>query len=298
MTAADPQAPFPCSPQRQRLPPWLRRQLAPSGQAAATRRSVDRHGLHTVCDHASCPNRNECYSRGTATFLILGQHCTRNCAFCDIQPATSPLPPPAADEPQRVAAAASELGLRHVVVTSVTRDDLADGGAGHFAATITALHSALPQATIEVLTPDFGGDHAALATVLAAGPTVFNHNLETVARLYPQVRPQAIYQRSLDLLRRAAELAPQTITKSGFMVGLGETDDEIRQLLTDLAAARVQAVTIGQYLRPSLAHHDILRFVDDAGFARYRQWASELGIGHIEAGSFVRSSYHADKMVE
>lgn len=282
--------PLPPDSQRLRLPPWLRVKTGKARQCGETRKLVSEHGLHTVCDSAHCPNIGECYSSQTATFLIMGSVCTRNCGFCAVHHGKpAPLDP---DEPQRLAEAALNLGLDCVVVTSVTRDDLEDGGAGHFAATIAALHEAgLPD--VEVLTPDFQGDRAALLTVLQAKPTVFNHNIETVRRLCPTVRPQASYDRSLQVLRAARELAPEVLRKSGFMVGLGETDEEITQLLTDLYEAGVQILTIGQYLQPSRHHLPIQRYVEPERFDEYARQAREIGIRHVLAGPFVRSSYRA-----
>ncbi|MCS6970838.1 MAG: lipoyl synthase [Planctomycetota bacterium] len=284
---------IPISPVRQRLPPWLKRRLPAGGEAARTEAIVRRLQLTTVCEEASCPNRAECWSRRAATFMLLGEACTRTCTFCDVAYDRAP-PPPAADEPLRVAAAVAELGLRFAVLTSVNRDDLPDGGAGHFAAAIRAIRERCPQTRIEVLIPDFNGDRAALATVLAAAPDVLNHNLETVPRLYPTVRPQARYRRSLQLLAETKRLAPGTPTKSGIMVGLGETDDEVHEVLADLRAAGCDIVTIGQYLRPSLQHHDVIRFVPPEVFARYEQWGRELGFRAVAAGPYVRSSYFAE----
>ena len=209
-----------------------------------------RHGLHTVCESALCPNLGECFGKGTATFLIMGDVCTRDCGFCGVTSAVpGPLDP---DEPAQVADAVARLELRHVVVTSVTRDDLPDGGSGHYVATIRAFRAAVPAATIEVLVPDFAGDQAHIGAVLAEKPDVFNHNLETVPRLYPTVRPQAVYERSLAVLRQAAQTAPEVVVKTGIMAGLGEDPEEVRVLLGDVRAAGVDVVTIGQYLRPSV----------------------------------------------
>ncbi|MFW5858566.1 MAG: lipoyl synthase [Planctomycetota bacterium] len=288
---------FPCSPTRHRLPEWFRRGLARGGQSVRTGELLARHRLHTVCREARCPNRNECFSRRVATFLILGDRCTRNCAFCNVTDHRGALPAPDPEEPARLAAAARELDLRHVVVTSVTRDDLADGGAAHFAAVITAVRAALPQAGIEVLIPDFRGDADALETVLAARPDILNHNLETVPRLYPQVRFHADYRRSLELLTRADRLAPDIRTKSGIMVGLGETDDEVAAVLGEMAAARVDIATIGQYLRPSLANHDVMRFVEPETYRRYSTIGEEFGL-RVFAGPYVRSSYNAEAVAE
>jgi lipoic acid synthetase len=252
-------------------------------------------GIHTVCQSARCPNLGDCFGRGTATFLLMGNACTRNCRFCAVDhTAPGPLDPA---EPARIAQAARMLGLSHVVITSVTRDDLPDGGAAHFAAAIAALRELLPQARVEVLVPDLRGSTEALHTVLAARPDVFGHNVETVPRLYSEVRPQADYQRSLDLLRWAAELATGIVVKSGFMVGLGESEAEVLALLADLRSAGVSAVTIGQYLQPTRAHLPVAEYVPPSIFARYRQAARDLGFRHVLSGPLVRSSYHAAEMI-
>ena len=276
--------------QRLRLPSWLRVKTGKAHLCCETRQLVANHALHTVCDSARCPNIGECYSSQTATFLIMGAVCTRNCRFCAV--AHGQPEPLEADEPRRLAEASMNLGLDYVVVTSVTRDDLEDGGAGHFAATIAALHAA-GLSEVEVLTPDFQGDRAALLTVLGALPTVFNHNVETVRRLCPTVRPQARYERSLQVLADARELAPDILRKSGFMVGLGETDEEIAGLLGDLHEAGCQILTIGQYLQPSRHHLPIQRYVEPERFDEYARQAREIGIHHVLAGPFVRSSYRA-----
>lgn len=273
-----------------RLPPWLRVKTGKARLCCETRQLVADHALHTVCDSAHCPNIGECYSSQTATFLIMGSVCTRNCGFCAVTHGR-----PSAldqDEPERLAQASVDLGLDFVVVTSVTRDDLPDGGAGHFAATIQALH-AVGIGQVEVLTPDFGGSREALQTVLQAGPTVFNHNLETVRRLCPTVRPQAGYERSLEVLAAARDLAPEILRKSGFMVGLGETEAEIEALLEDLHAAGVEILTIGQYLRPTRHHLPVQRYVEPEQFEAYAQLARQIGLSQVLAGPFVRSSYRA-----
>ena len=274
-----------------RLPDWLRVKTGKRDQGQATHALLRELGLNTVCSSARCPNLGECYGCQTATFLILGSRCTRNCGFCAV--ASGAPEPLDDDEPRRVALAAERLGLRYVVVTSVTRDDLPDGGAAHFARTITALHEALPEAQVEVLIPDFQGDRAALATVLSAGPAVLNHNLETVRRLQATVRPQAAYATSLGVLAAAGEIAPQIPRKSGLMVGLGETDEEIRAALADLAAAGVSIVTLGQYLRPTARHLPVERYVPPGQFEVYADWAREAGLAHVASSPFVRSSYHA-----
>ncbi len=284
-----------------RLPPWLKRRL-PAGQDASAINSIqamlDELKLATVCNGAHCPNRSECYACGTATFLILGDTCTRNCRFCAI-PSKKPAPP-RADEPQAVAEASARMNLKYVVITSVTRDDLPDGGADHFARTITAVQERLPEAKVEVLVPDFQGNTSAIDTVLAARPTVYNHNIETVARLYDSVRPQANYQQSLDVLayakKRATELALSTFTKSGLMVGIGETDDEVLQVMEDLLAAGCDILTIGQYLAPSDAHVPVDRFVEPEIFENWQAQAKAMGFKAAACGPFVRSSYHAGEL--
>jgi len=250
-------------------------------------------GLHTVCQSAHCPNACECFARGTATFLILGSVCSRSCGFCAVTRGVPALPDP--DEPRRVAEAAARLGLSHVVVTSVTRDDLPDGGSGHFAATIAAIR-AVCAAAVEVLTPDFQGSEACIRRVLEARPDVFNHNVETVPRLYPRVRPQAIYARSLGVLRLAAEAGEGVVTKSGLMVGLGESHDEALAVMRDLRGSGCKALTVGQYLRPSPGHLPVERFVPPEEFDAYRSEAEALGFAAVAAGPFVRSSYYADAL--
>jgi lipoyl synthase len=272
-----------------RKPEWLKKPLP---EAAALRKMeslLRRQGLHTVCESALCPNLGECFARGTATFLIMGEVCTRACAFCGVATGR----PEALDpgEPQRVAATVAELSLRHVVVTSVTRDDLPDGGAGHYAATMKAIRAQAPEATIEVLTPDLLGCIEHLDVVLTEAPEVFNHNLETVPRLYETVRPQAQYSRSLAVLRHAASQG-SGVVKTGWMVGLGETPEEVRTLLDDVAAAGVDVVTIGQYLQPSKDHARVVEYVRPEVFDRYREWGEALGL-QVHAAPFVRSSFHA-----
>jgi lipoic acid synthetase len=248
--------------------------------------------LHTVCEEAHCPNVGECWAHGTATFMLLGRVCTRACGFCAVETGR----PPAADpgEPARVADAVARLGLRHVVVTSVARDDLPDGGAGAFAATIAAIRDRRPGSAVEVLIPDFRGDPDALRTVLDAAPDILNHNIETCRRLTPRVRARARYDRTLELLGRARALGPATMrTKSGFMVGLGETWAECLEIMDDLRAARVDILTVGQYLRPSPAHLPLLRYYTPEEFATLKAEALARGFRHCEAGPLVRSSYHA-----
>lgn len=248
--------------------------------------------LNTVCRSARCPNIFECYSRKVATFLILGSQCTRGCAFCNIgQGHPEPVDP---DEPARVSEAVGRLGLRHVVVTSVTRDDLPDGGAAHFAAVLRRIRADHPGLSAEVLIPDFQGDEQALELVLAEEPDVLNHNLETVPELYPRIRPQAVYGRSLALLRWAKNRAPEVSTKSGIMVGLGETDEQVRGVLRDLREAACDIVTVGQYMRPSRAHPEVERYVHPDVFEEYAAFGRSLGVPHMFCAPLVRSSYNAE----
>ncbi len=273
-----------------RLPPELRRPTALAPETARVRKLLRACAVHTVCQEARCPNIAECFQKSTATFMILGRHCTRNCRFCAVESACpDPVDP---GEPERIAKAAGELHLKHVVLTMVTRDDLQDGGASHIAACIRALEQALPQAHTEALISDLQGNPEALQTVIQTSLAVFNHNVETVPRLYPTVRPEADYARSLQVLQFAAEAGRQAI-KSGFMVGLGETEEEVVALLQDLRSAGVQMVTIGQYLRPSLAHLPVVEYVSAEQFARYRQIGLSLGFHAVFSGPLVRSSYRA-----
>jgi len=269
----------------------MRRKIPASKHLAETREMLSSLGLNTVCQEALCPNLGECFSHSTATFMILGDTCTRNCSFCAV-PGGKPLPPDP-EEPKKVAEAARRLKLKHVVVTSVTRDDLPDGGAGHFAVTIEAIRTTLPEASVEVLTPDFKGKMDSLKTVVQARPQIYNHNLETIPRLYPGVRRGANYQRSLELIQKAKELDPDLYTKSGIMVGLGETFDEVIELMRDLRRAGCDILTIGQYLRPSARHLEIVEFVSPEMFETYRLKGLELGFKYIASAPYVRSSYHA-----
>ena len=287
----------PISPTRPRLPEWFKRSLPANAVSAETDAVVRKHGLVTVCEEAACPNRQECWSKKAATFMLMGHACTRTCTFCDVEWTKNPGPLDAS-EPERLAKAVAELGLRFAVVTSVNRDDLPDGGAPHFAATIAAIRRLSPGTLIEVLTPDFLGKAENIDTVVQAKPDVYNHNLETIARLYPTVRPQARYRRSLDLLLRVKQQAPSIKTKSGIMVGLGESDEEIRWLMDDLRASQVDIMTIGQYLRPSLEHHDILRFPTPEQFAQYERWGKEAGFAYVASGPYVRSSYFAEEVLK
>lgn len=276
-----------------RLPVWARKRLGDPGDIHRIKAILRSRGLHTVCESARCPNIGECFSKPTATFMILGDSCTRRCAFCGVGKG-APLPPDG-NEPQNIAVTAKEMGLKHVVVTSVTRDDLADGGAGHFALTIRALKDTIPGISVEVLTPDFKGSAYALKTVLKAGPDIFNHNLETVRSLYGVVRPGAVYERSLEVLSRAK--ACGAFTKSGIMVGLGETGPEVRGLLGDLKSSGCDAVTIGQYLRPSLKNLEVRQYVPPEVFGEYEEYGNSIGIKNMYSGVFVRSSYNAERLV-
>ena len=277
-----------------RMPSWLRRPVATPGRGAAVEGVLGELRLNTVCQSAKCPNRGECFGEGTATFLILGDACTRGCRFCAVetrQPAA-----PDDDEPRRVAEAAKRLGLKHAVVTMVTRDDIPDGGARHVAATVRAIREAVPGIGVEVLVSDFAGDMAAVDTVLAAAPDVFNHNLETVPRLYGAVRPGADYARSLAILERAASSAHGIPAKSGLMLGLGETVEEVEAVMRDLRAAGCSLLTLGQYLRPSAAHLGVAAFVEPAVFAHLEATGRDLGFRSVASAPFVRSSYHAGEM--
>jgi lipoyl synthase len=278
---------------RPRLPDWLRIRLPTSQSYTHTRNLLDELRLHTVCESARCPNHWECWERGTATFMIGGDRCTRACGFCAVTTAK----PFAldAEEPARVAEAACRMRLRHVVITAVARDDLPDGGADHFRRTIDAVRAAAPQIVIEVLTPDFNDRDESLATVLSARPHVFNHNLETVRRLTPAVRHRATYDRSLSVLAKAkARGAPGLLTKSGLMLGLGERAEEVMEVLADLRRARCDLLTLGQYLQPTVRHLPVAEFVTPAQFDAYRQAAEQMGFRHVASAPKVRSSYHAD----
>jgi lipoic acid synthetase len=283
----------PPAPSR-RLPPWLKRSLPRGNENFFTQDLLRALRLETVCENARCPNRPECYARRTATFMILGNVCTRPCGFCSVSKGEPE--PLEADEPARVAEAALRLGLRHVVITSVTRDDLPDGGADHFARCVVAVRERTG-AVVEVLTPDFLGDPAAVDRVLEARPEVYNHNLETVPRLYRKVRGRAAYQRSLDLLAHVRRRSPGTTTKSGLMLGLGETTEELLEVLADLRAVCCDMLTLGQYLAPTLKHVPVARYVPPEEFDALAVLARSLGFRHVASGPFVRSSYHADEMV-
>jgi lipoic acid synthetase len=277
-------------------PPWLRKRLDPKSSTKEVNNLLRRLAVHTVCQEARCPNQLECFGKHTATFMILGDHCTRNCTFCAV--AYGSQEPPDLDEPKRVAEAVSHLGLKYVVLTSVTRDDLPDGGAAHFATTIKAIREMGDEISVEVLIPDFQGSIQALAAVLAASPAVVNHNLETVPRLYQAVRPQADYQRSLQLLAEVKRLAPDTISKSGFMLGLGEKQEEVSTLMRDLRKVGCDLVTIGQYLRPSKGHHPVVEYIPPNTFQAYKVEAQSLGFLGVAAAPYVRSSYQAESLYQ
>ena len=279
---------------RPRLPDWLRISLPQSDSFARTRSLLDELKLHTVCESAKCPNHWECWSKGTATFMIAGDHCTRACGFCAVSTA-KPLALEA-DEPLRVAEATRRMRLRHIVVTAVARDDLADGGADHFRQTVEIVRELNPGIVIEVLVPDFNDRDESIEAVLAANPHIYNHNLETVRRLTPGVRHRATYDRSLSVLRKVKARRGDTIyTKSGLMLGLGETEDELLMAMKDLRAVGCDILTLGQYLQPTLKHLPVIEFVTPARFAEHKVRAEEMGFVHVASGPMVRSSYHADE---
>ncbi len=275
-------------------PGWLKRRLPNGPEYERLRALLKEHKLTTVCREAQCPNQFECYAKGTATFMILGEKCTRNCRFCAVGKAETAPPDP--EEPDRIAEAVQLMDLRYAVVTSVTRDDLPDGGATHFAATIKAIKRQMPQTPVEVLIPDLKGDRQALETIVGGGPDVLNHNMETVARLYQKVRPEALYQRSLDLLRQVKDISPGLPTKTGFMVGLGETDEELLAALKDVLAVSCDILTMGQYLQPSAGHLPVDRYIPPEKFRLMQDWAYDLGFAAVASGPFVRSSYQAEKL--
>jgi len=277
-------------------PPWLKVRVRTSPELERVHQIVREEKLHTVCSSASCPNLSECWSRGTATFMIGGDDCTRRCGFCDVATGRPEAPDPF--EPARVAKAVERLSLKFAVVTCVARDDLQDGGAGQMAATVRAIRRRCPSTGIEVLIAEYQGAEAALRTVLDASPDVLNHNLETVARLQRRVRPAASYQRSLGVLRRAGELRPDIPTKSGLILGMGERDDEIEQALADLRSAGVSLLTLGQYLRPSADHLPVDRYLSPAQFDALASRARALGFRDVAAGPLVRSSYHAEQLAQ
>lgn len=276
---------------RKRLPEWLKKDIINTEKTRQVRKILRENNLNTVCDSARCPNKGECYAKNTATFMILGNSCTRNCMFCAVNSACPELVNP--EEPRMVAKAVKEMDLSYAVITSVTRDDLPDGGAGHFAQVIREIKKINPKVKIEVLTPDFNGDTKAIDIVLEANPDVFNHNIETVKRLYPTARPQADYQRTLDFLKYI-----KTTTKSGFMIGLGETREEITELLRDLKQADCDIVTIGQYIQPTKSNLTVEKYYTPEEFEELKEEALKLGIKHVFAGPLVRSSYQAEEVLK
>ena len=278
---------------RPRLPDWLRKHHTHFEAVHTLKTGLRRLNLHTVCESARCPNMHECFHRGAATFMILGNLCTRGCGFCSVPKSAHP-PALDPDEPANVARMARAMKLRYVVITSVNRDDLAGGGSAHFAQTVVEVKRALPSAQVEVLTPDFCGDLDAVARVLDAAPHVFNHNMETVARLYKRVRPQANYAQSLEVLRFAKKYRPESLTKSGVMAGLGETPAEMEQLLRDLRASNVDVATLGQYLQPRRRNLRVEEYVTPERFERYRELGMSIGFKMVFSGPLVRSSYMAD----
>lgn len=277
---------------REPKPPWLKVRFPAGERYQRIKALLRQHQLHTVCEEAHCPNIGECFNAGTATFMILGDVCTRSCRFCAVR-SGRPEQEPDRLEPYRLAKAVRTLGLDYVVITSVTRDDWPDGGAAIFAECIRSIRRDNPRCRVEVLIPDFMGNWHALATVVEAGPYVLNHNIETVPRLYRRVRPRAYYERSLELLRRAKELSPSLLTKSGLMVGLGETHEEVFTVMADLRSAGVDLITIGQYLRPTWKQLPVKRYYRPEEFVPFVDKGRELGFQHVEAGPLVRSSYHA-----
>jgi lipoic acid synthetase len=279
-----------------RKPSWLKRNLPRGPEYEKIRSLLREKRLHTVCEEALCPNIWECFSSGTATFLIMGHNCTRNCKFCAVGHGKTESPDPG--EPKRIAETAISLDLDYLVITSVTRDDLTDGGASCFAETVAAIREHMPEALIEILVPDFRGDRSSLRIVLEAGPHVLNHNVETVPRLYPVARPEASYDRSLGLLRRSGEIKAMIPTKSGLMLGLGETDDEIETTLRDIVDTGCSILTLGQYLQPSKKHLPVERFVPPDEFDKWRDYAHRIGFSAVASGPFVRSSYRARELYE
>ncbi|MBW2606656.1 MAG: lipoyl synthase [Deltaproteobacteria bacterium] len=279
---------------RIKKPSWLKRRLPTGPDYERVKSLISKGGLHTVCQEAKCPNILECFSKHTATFMIMGSHCTRSCRFCAIDHGPTAQPDP--KEPAKVAEAARKIGLNYVVITSVTRDDLPDGGAALFAGTIQKVRKQIPDAMVEVLIPDFQGNRNALKTVLKARPDVLNHNIETVPRLYSTVRPEANYNRSLELLKQALQYDQSVATKSGLMLGLGELPDEISRTLDDLVKAGCSMLTLGQYLQPSKQHLQVERFVPPEEFDNWRKIAIKTGFSQVAGGPFVRSSYHAKEL--
>lgn len=285
------------SPDVHPRPDWLRVKFLGGERYQGVKRIMRTLDLHTVCESARCPNMGECWEHGTATFMILGDICTRACGFCAV-PSGKPAGPPDEEEPLRVAEAAARMRLRYVIVTSVNRDDQPDGGARIFARTILEIRNRIPGCKVEVLIPDFRGDWTALETVLKAEPDILNHNTETVPRLYRQVRKGALYERSLELLRRSKQTRPDIPTKTGMMLGLGEEKEEVLATMRELAAQGTDILTLGQYLQPTREHLPVIRFVHPDEFAEYKRLGEQMGFKHVEAGPLVRSSYHAFDQAE
>jgi lipoyl synthase len=282
------------SKEKPKKPPWLKKRLASGETYRKVFKLLKESHLHTVCQEAHCPNVGECFSEGTATFMILGDRCTRNCTFCAIR--HDPPLPMDEGEPEEVSKAVKALGLKYAVITSVTRDDLPDGGADQFGKTVLAIQAESPKTSVEVLIPDFQGSETALAKVVTTGPDVINHNLETVPRLYAEVRPQAVYERSLQLLERVGKRDRRILTKSGLMLGLGESREEIIGVLEDLLKVGCQMLTLGQYLSPSSDHHPVVRFLPPEEFSNLEEIARKMGFTAVASGPFVRSSFHAGEM--
>lgn len=279
-----------------RKPEWLRINMAKGRNLGYVKDILTKHSLNTVCEEANCPNRMECFSKKTATFMILGSECSRNCRFCNVSHGTLEEVNP--NEPENVAKATKELGLKHVVITSVTRDDLPDGGAGHFAKVVNAIKAKDDKIVVEVLIPDLKGEKEAIKTVVESKPEIINHNIETVPRLYKGVRPMAIYERSLDVLKQVKEMDKSIFTKSGIMVGLGETEDEVIEVMKDLRNVDCDFLTIGQYLAPSKKHHPVIEYVTPETFEKYKVKAEELGFSFVASSPLVRSSYNAAEAME
>lgn len=280
------------SAEKRRLPPWLKRPLPRSKGQKALDTLLDEQRLHTVCEEANCPNKAQCFAHGTATFMILGDVCTRRCQFCSVKSGRPPNPPDP-DEPRRLAETCAAMKLSHVVITSVDRDDLPDGGSKHWADVVQAVKAALPQAIVEVLTPDFQGREDQIDTVIASRPRIFNHNIETVPSLYRRIQPGSVYTRSLKVLDHVKWQDPQMTTKSGLMVGLGETREEVTQVLRDLRSANVDMLTVGQYLKPEPGLAEVAKYYEPREFDEIRDEALALGFPMVASGPFVRSSYNA-----
>ncbi len=279
-------------------PHWLKMPTMGSRSAGEIRKILSAMDLNTVCNEARCPNRGHCYERGTATFLILGSVCTRNCAYCAIERNIASPPSPDRDEPRRIAEASAAMNLKYVVLTSVTRDDLQDGGAEHFAETVTRIRDRIENVRVEVLTPDFNGNESSLETIAECRPDVFNHNLETVRRLFPELRPVASYSQSLAVLKKFSQMAPDIPTKSGLMVGLGENTGDMKKAMEDLRSSGVSLLTIGQYLQPTSRHMPVVRYVEPVEFDNWEKIALDMGFTAVASGPLVRSSFHAELLSE